>query len=155
MRQIPKVIATELPAESALHSRVTPGDFLDCFSVASNMTARQATEIIVNFPWWARSLVSIRNLLTSPFGLSADGLDAPDKVGAFPVEMETDLETIAGFNDRHLEFRISVYAQDARIFLATWVHPHNLGGRLYLKTILPFHILIARDALARVGHGGQ
>jgi hypothetical protein len=37
------------------------------------------------------------------------------------------------------------------VFLATWVHPHNIGGRVYLTTILPFHILIARNALARVG----
>ncbi|MCG8696347.1 MAG: DUF2867 domain-containing protein [Minwuiales bacterium] len=36
------------------------------------------------------------------------------------------------------------------VFLATRVHPHNIAGRLYLRTILPFHILIARDALARV-----
>ncbi|MEM7636150.1 MAG: DUF2867 domain-containing protein, partial [Pseudomonadota bacterium] len=69
----------------------------------------------------------------------------------FPVETETARELIAGFNDKHLNFRVSVLSQDGRVFLATWVHPHNIGGRLYLKTILPFHILIARNALARVG----
>lgn len=151
----PKVIVATLPAKSALHKRIEAGDFLDCFSVFSNITARQAADIIVNFPWWADFLVGIRNMLTSPFGISIDGPDAPDKVGSFPVEIETKSEIIAGFNDRHLEFRISVYVQDGRVYLATWVHPHNLGGRLYLKTILPFHVLIARDALARVAHAGR
>ncbi|MEP5699647.1 MAG: DUF2867 domain-containing protein, partial [Sneathiella sp.] len=146
----PKVIADMLPPKSILHSRMAPGDFLDCFSVSSTATSREAAEIIVDFPWWARLLVGMRNILTSPFGLSADGPEAADKVGLFPVEIETASEMIAGFNDRHLEFRISVFAQEGRIFLATWVHPHNLGGKLYLRTILPFHILIARNALARV-----
>lgn len=145
-----KVIADKLPPKSILHSRLAPGDFLDCFSVSSTVTSREAAEIIVDFPWWARFLVGMRNVLTFPFGLSANGPEAADKVGLFPVEIETASELIAGFNDRHLEFRISVFAQGGRIFLATWVHPHNLGGKLYLRTILPFHILIARNALARV-----
>ena len=79
-----------------------------------------------------------------------DGPDAQDKVGIFPVESENDHELIAGFNDRHLDFRVSVVSREGQVFLATWVHPHNLGGRLYLRTILPFHVMIVRNALARV-----
>ncbi|MCY6380432.1 DUF2867 domain-containing protein [Hoeflea prorocentri] len=145
------VAATDLPAQSTLHKRVSPGDFLDCYCVAANMPPRRAAEIITSFPAWARVLVCLRNMLTAPFGLSGDGPPAEDKVGAFPVESETQEELIAGFNDRHLNFRVSVLSTQGRVYLATWVHPHNLGGRLYLRTILPFHILIARDALARVG----
>ena len=145
-----EVITSDLPAQSGLHDRVAPSDFLDCFSVASAMPARRAAEIITDFPGWARVLMLIRGVLTAPFGLTNDGPDASDKVGIFPVEKETESELIAGFNDKHLDFRVSVFAQDGRVSLATWVHPHNLGGRLYLAAILPFHILIARDALARV-----
>ncbi|MEO9900657.1 DUF2867 domain-containing protein [Nisaea sp.] len=145
-----KVIASELPVESILRERIAPSDFLDCFSVASEMTPRRAAEIIVDFPGWARALLRLRNVLTSPFGLSADGPAAADKVGVFPVEQETGTELIAGFNDRHLDFRVSVFSDGGRVSLATWVHPHNLGGWLYLATILPFHILVVRNALARV-----
>lgn len=145
-----EVITSDLPAQSGLHDRVGPADFLDCFSVASSMPPRRAAEIITDFPEWAGVLLLIRRVLTAPFGLSNDGPDATDKIGPFPVERETDAELIAGFNDRHLDFRVSVFAQDGRVSLATWVHPHNLGGHLYLAAILPFHILIARDALARV-----
>ncbi len=145
-----KVIASALPTGSRLHERIAPSDFVDCFSVASKMTPRRAAEIIVDFPGWAHALLRVRNVLTSPFGLSADGPGAPDKLGPFPVEVETGSEVIAGFNDRHLDFRVSVFSEDGRVSLATWVHPHNIGGRLYLATILPFHILIARNALGRV-----
>ena len=144
------VTATELPAHSLLGARVTSTDFLDCYCVASDLAPRRAIEVITDFPGWARFLLHIRRVLTSPFGLSNDGPAAPDKVGVFPVETETDSELIAGFNDKHLDFRVSVVSQNGKVFLATWVHPHNIGGRLYLKTILPFHILIARNALARV-----
>jgi hypothetical protein len=148
---ISSVTATDLPAPSQLRGRISSNDFLDCYSVASDLSPRQAATVITEFPRWARFLLLIRRAVTSPFGLSNDGPPASDKLGAFPVESETDDELIAGFNDKHLDFRISVLSQNGRVFLATWVHPHNLGGRLYLKSILPFHILIARNALARVG----
>lgn len=144
------VTGTNLPVQSLLHERVTSGDFLDCYSVVSHASPRRAAEIITDFPGWARFLLRIRRVLTAPFGLSNDGPAATDKVGVFPVESESRHELIAGFNDKHLNFRVSVVSQDGRVFLATWVHPHNFGGRLYLKTILPFHIAIARDALKRV-----
>ena len=145
------VTATDLPARSLLHDRVASGDFLDCYSVASDLPPRRAAEVITDFPGWARFLMLIRTILTAPFGLLNDGPAAADKVGIFPVETETRRELIAGFNDAHLDFRVSVLSENGRVFLATWVHPHNIAGRLYLRTILPFHILIARDALARVG----
>lgn len=144
------VTATELPSDSALHARIANGDFLDCYAVAAETGPRRAAEIITAFPRWARFLVAIRRLVTTPFGLSNDGPPAADRVGIFPVESETDRELIAGFNDRHLNFRVSVMSDEGRVFLATWVHPHNFGGRFYLKVIMPFHILIARNALARV-----
>lgn len=144
------VTATELPPDSALQRHVAAGDFLDCYAVAADVPPRRAAEIITAFPGWARFLLVIRRLLTTPFGLSNDGPPAVDKVGIFPVESETGRELIAGFNDRHLNFRVSVLSEGGRVFLATWVHPHNFGGRLYLAAILPFHILIVRNALARV-----
>ncbi|MEM1066107.1 MAG: DUF2867 domain-containing protein, partial [Pseudomonadota bacterium] len=144
------VTSAKLPAESRLHDRIGSGDFIDCYAVAARATPREAAEIIVAFPEWARGLLVIRRIVTAPFGLSNDGPAADDKLGPFPVEYESAREIIAGFNDKHLDFRVSVLSHEGRIYLATWVHPHNIGGRLYLTTILPFHILIARDALGRV-----
>jgi len=150
MHATPRVTACSLDPDSALHARVRPGDFLDCYCVASTVRPRAAAEIITAFPNWAQALVRLRAVVTAPFGLSQNGPDAADKLGPFPVERETGSELIAGFNDKHLDFRVSVRAVDGVVSLATWVHPHNVGGRIYLAAIMPFHILIARDALARV-----
>lgn len=141
---------TQLPSDSVLMDRMAPTDFLDCYVVSSSLPPRRAAEIIVRFPGWAGALVVLRRLVTAPFGLSNDGPPADDKLGPFPVEQETGDELIAGFNDKHLNFRVSVISRAGKVYLATWVHPHNIGGRLYLAAILPFHILIARDALQRV-----
>lgn len=143
------VTTCELPKTSGLHAYVGAGDFLDCYSVPAEVPPRRAAEIITAFPRWAKMLLLIRKAATAPFGLAND-VAAADKVGIFPVESETGTEVIAGFDDRHLNFRVSVMSEEGRVYLATWVHPHNFGGRFYLKAIMPFHILISRDALRRV-----
>lgn len=145
-----RVTATPLPAQSALHARRESTDFLDCYTVTSALPVRQAANIIADFPSWARFLLLIRRIVTAPFGLNNDGPTADDKMGIFPIESETPTEVIAGFDDKHLNFRVSVIKHDGQISLATWVAPHNIGGRLYLKAIMPFHIAIVRNALRRV-----
>ncbi len=140
----------KLPAQSILHDRVAPSDFLDCYSVKSTIPAREAAEIITDFPGWTNFLMRIRKAVTTPFGLLNENPTKGDAIGIFPIEAETNTEVLAGFNDKHLDFRVSVMSVDGYVFFATWVHPHNIGGKIYLKTIMPFHILICRNALARV-----
>lgn len=144
------VKAVTLPTHSVLLERVQPHDFIDCYRVASNLAPRQAADIITDFPAWARLLIALRNGLTKPFGLSSEGPMVEDKVGFFPVESDNENELIAGFDDKHLDFRVTVMSHQGCVYLATWVHTNNLAGKLYLNAILPFHKLIARDALARV-----
>ena len=116
---------------------------------------RDAALVITDFPYWARFLLLIRRIVTTPFGLDNDGPEVADRVGIFPVESETADELIAGFNDKHLDFRVSVLSHGAKISLATWVAPHNVGGRAYLAAIMPFHVVIARNALARVRRASE
>lgn len=144
------VFTAELSPDSALHAHVADGDFLDCYGVHAKVAPRRAAEIITDFPGWAQLLLKLRTVLVAPFGLSTKGPQARDKVGIFPVQSETEKEVIAGFDDKHLNFRVCVRQEAGQVSLATWVHPHNFGGRLYLAAIMPFHILIARNALARV-----
>ncbi len=148
------VTTVNLPSHSDLHGRIKPADFLDCYCVESCLPPRPAAEIITDFPGWARFLLLIRKVVTTPFGLSSDGPPSLDKVGIFPVESDTRDELIAGFNDKHLDFRVSVMSSEGRVFLATWVHPHNIGGKCYLNAIMPFHIAISRNALKRVYAAG-
>nr|WP_254442634.1 DUF2867 domain-containing protein [Ruegeria arenilitoris] len=50
----------------------------------------------------------MRSVLVDPFGISRTGSEARDKLGNFPVERAYETEVTAGFDDRHLDFRVSV-----------------------------------------------
>lgn len=135
-----------LPRASSLWSCHQPGDFLDCYSVASTLAPREAAAKGLSLPGWANSLLALRNTLVRPFGLKTGAADQP----IFPTCHESDTELILGTDDRHLDFRIGLIRQDGRIYMSTWVRPHNAWGRAYLALVMPFHILISRGAIARM-----
>lgn len=145
-----RVRSTNLPQTSLLHERVAATDFLDCYCVPSSLPAKSVAEIALQFPGWVELLMQLRNLLVTPLGLATDVPISKQNIGPFPIESETENELIVGFDDKHLNFRISILSQDGLVYLATWVHPHNIGGHLYLAAVMPFHIVIVRDALKRV-----
>lgn len=139
-----------IPENSYLNGVYNDGDFIDYYSSHGDVTARKALEEIVLFPGWARALMKLRKITTTPFGLSQDGPQDDDKIGAFPVIHDTDNEIVAGFDDKHLNFLVSVQADGETISLATWVRTHGPAGRFYLILIMPFHIMVARNAVRRV-----
>lgn len=135
-----------LPPASALWSLHQPGDFLDCYSVPCTLSPREAAARGLALPPWAAALLRLRNALVRPFGLKTGEPDKP----IFPTCHETTDELILGTDDRHLNFRIGLIRAEGRIFMSTWVHPHNRWGRAYLRLVMPFHILITRGAVARM-----
>ena len=68
---------------------------------------------------------------------------AGDKIALFTLFSQSGDELIAGGNDRHLAFKVSVLKvvepEATKVVLTTIVSPHNLFGRVYLFLILPFH----------------
>ena len=136
--------------------------FADAFQIEiddRNLDARCAAErMMARQPRWAEALLALRNFLVAPLGLKASGAtpNAPrDMIGIFPVVSETPDRLIAGFNDRHLDFRIVVDVTapgDARqVTATTLVKTHNRLGRTYLAIIMPFHRLIVPALLRQVG----
>lgn len=63
-------------------------------------------------------LLMVRRVVTTPFGLYNDGPRAADKVGIFPVESDNAQELIAGFDDKHLDFRVSVMSLNGQVYSA-------------------------------------
>jgi Protein of unknown function (DUF2867) len=78
----------------------------------------------------------------------------PTPSGIFPVLSESPNRLVAGFNDRHLDFRVVVDVtpsdQGQRVTATTLVLTHNLLGRAYLAIIMPFHRLVVRAMLRQV-----
>jgi hypothetical protein len=133
--------------------------FVDAYSVAidnGSLDARQATErMVAHQPRWINTLLTLRNLLVSPFGLKTSApRGTGDIIGILPVVSQTPDRLVAGFNDSHLDFRfvVDIAAADSgrRVTATTLVLTHNWLGRVYLATILPFHRLIVRTMLRQV-----
>ena len=102
-------------------------------------------------------LLALRNIIVTPFGLKTSSEDrrAPrDIIGIFPVVSETPERLVAGFNDKHLDFRIVVdvatSGQRQSITATTLVLTHNWLGRTYLAVIMPFHRMVVRAMLRQV-----
>jgi hypothetical protein len=134
--------------------------FIDAYSIAVDaaLDARHAAErMLGRSPRWIETLLALRNYLVKPFGLKTPVPGKPaaaDSIGVFPIVSETPSRLIAGFNDRHLDFRVVVDVADAgtghRVTATTLVLTHNLLGRAYLAIVLPFHRLIVRAMLRQV-----
>ena len=122
---------------------------LDARAAAERMMARQ--------PRWAEALLSLRNFLVAPLGLKMSGAHPGvprDMIGIFPVVSATPDRLIAGFNDRHLDFRVVVDVTAPggirQVTATTVVRTHNWLGRTYLAIIMPFHRLIVPALLRQV-----
>lgn len=163
------VESTELNSGSRLHQFVGEGDFLDCYTVrldrADAPIDQIAQRVFIGLPLWVRCALSFRDIAVSPFGLKTtarlptdntfrDSVGVGEAINFLPVRRVAADEMILGEDDRHLDFRISVFRdrQTHKVSLATWVRPHNLFGRLYLRTILAGHILIVHARLKALAH---
>lgn len=141
--------ATSLPKSSVLQSRIGPGDFVDCYTSASTLPPRKAAKIATRFPIWVYALLMLRQVFVLPFRLKGS-IAAEQTFGIFPLDHETPDELVLGFDDRHLDFRISILSDGSNIHAATWVHTNSRFGKFYLWLIKPFHIFIMKNAVARI-----
>ncbi|MEY8830396.1 DUF2867 domain-containing protein [Sedimentitalea sp. XS_ASV28] len=145
----PSVETVPLPPDSALWALHRPGDFIDGYRVKATYPPRAAAQIAMKFPLWVRALLALRQIIMWPFGLRGEG-SGKDSIAIFPVCKDTEQELVLGFDDKHLDFRISILSRDGHVHCATWVHRHNWLGRAYLAAVMPFHVFITKHMLARV-----
>src|SRR5262245_63708076 len=122
--------------------------------------------ILGHLPWWARALIIVRNRLVSLFGLHAeptarvwnppikDSYTPGDKILRFNLYSLDADEIVAGRDDKHLDFRVSVMKvveeEGARnVVVSTLIFAHNLFGKTYLLFVLPLHRFGMRRLLAQ------
>jgi Protein of unknown function (DUF2867) len=135
--------------------------FIDAFALDVEdcaFDARDAVKAMLGrSPRWIATLLRLRNLLVAPFGLRTSGHSETiprETIGIFPILTETPHRLVAGFNDRHLDFRVVVDVATSgpsqQITATTLVKTHNRFGRVYLAIILPFHRLIVPAMLRQI-----
>jgi hypothetical protein len=157
-------VASEVDAGPLL-----PGaQFIDAFRIdvaGGALDARQAAQRMMGrSPRWVEALLRLRHLLVAPYGLKTSGnTENPPRetIGLFPILAQTPHRLVAGFNDKHLDFRVVVdvaasgpdEASSQQVAATTLVKTHNALGRIYLAVIKPFHRAIVPAMLRQVAVG--
>ena len=176
MRLVSTAFTTKVPPESRLAEVFTPDAwFRDAHSAP--LSVRHDTmpalffSIFGHHPTWVKALLIARNRFAARWGLAVaadDEILAPsarasyavgDRIGPWPTYALGDDEIIAGRDNRHLDFRVSVLrtrrGERGAVTVTTVCQPHNLAGKAYLVAIAPFHILGMRWLLANAVRKGR
>jgi len=108
-------------------------------------------------PLWMKLLLIVRNAAARLFGLEVPTVGeimkpivrneycVGGKIGPWPIFFIDDNEIVAGRNNKHIDFRLSVLKAvdgDAMsvVVVSTICTVHNVFGKIYLFFIVPFHI---------------
>jgi hypothetical protein len=168
------VTAVALPAASRVSRFYANTDLADAFAIRLPPGASTDPETLARFifaqqPRWVGSLMGLRDLLVTSFGLkTATQLQDPanaghhPRAGIFRIYETRAHEIVLGEDDKHLDFRLSVLhetvvpanANSGQLVLSTVVHCHNRLGRLYILLIAPFHRAIVQATLRRAARTG-
>jgi hypothetical protein len=152
----------EIPSTIDRGTLLAGAQFADAFRIEVDdqaLDARQAAQRMLGRPQpWIDALLKLRHMIVAPFGLKTSGnTESPPRetIGLFPILSETPDRLVAGFNDKHLDFRVVIdVAPPAgihqQVTATTLVLTHNAFGRIYLAFILPFHRLVVRTQLKQV-----
>jgi Protein of unknown function (DUF2867) len=154
------VTKCEIPSASVLDlDAIKNAQFHDCYRVR---LARLDLGIVDIFfavfgyrPLWIKLLLVVRNVVARRTGLETPTVAeimspeiracyrVGDKIGPWPIFSIGDSEIIAGRNNRHLDFRLSVLkhidGDRGSVFVSTVCNVHNIYGKIYLWFIAPFH----------------
>lgn len=169
------VVRRDSPPESAFLGDIGRAYHWDSYEAPLHRVDLAMQQLYIalfgHHPLWARRLLALRDRIVTPFGLRASiGSEADDaerktsyaigdKIARFTLFEQNDTEIVTGGNDKHLDFRVSVKKlteHDApRVALSTVVMPHNLFGRIYLRTIIPFHRAGVRMLLSNAAKAGR
>lgn len=167
------ITKTEIPKKSLLMSDNITYDYIDSFQgkFYDKFQNIEITEIGKLFfssgPKWVDKLFEFRNKLVRIFGLKtpeniADKqkmlqnmkCEKGEKIGLFKVFEKTIDEIIIGEDDKHLDFRVSLFIDkhnenttEKKLIISTAVKFNNWFGHLYFLPVRPFHKLIVPTML--------
>ncbi len=158
------------PEASVLFPEHEKYDYIDSFGGTfmdkENKTRIEnlAHDFLKPIPGWVDALMAVRNTIVAVAGLKRNGkagplnvqFEAGKKVGFFRVYDHTEQEIILGENDKHLNFRVSLFLETVdrdlckkKYTVTTIVTYNNWMGPIYFFFVRPFHRLIVPAMLKR------
>jgi Protein of unknown function (DUF2867) len=155
-----QVIECDIPSSSALsRDLIRNARFHDSYRAPLVRTELAIVDVFFalfgHTPLWMKLFLLVRNAAARLFGLEAPTVGEimrplvrgeyriGEKIGPWPIFFIADNEIVAGRDNKHLDFRLSVLkATDgvtASVFVSTVCTVHNIFGQVYLFFIVPFH----------------
>ena len=154
------VVECEIPSMSTLNRNANGSDqFHDCYQVPLARLELGMVDIFFavfgHKPLWIKLLLVARNVVAKRCGLETPTVAeimspeirkayrVGDPIGPWPIFSISANELVAGRNNRHLDFRLSVLKQidgeRGSVFVSTVCKVHNRYGKVYLWFVVPFH----------------
>ncbi len=168
---MPRVIEVTVPEASKIWQAVSKVYFADAYQVRLSRPTLSVEDayaaILGHMPQWAKALMTVRGWAVAPFGLKHPNAERSpgaryqvgQRAGLFTIQSIDPHEVIAGDDDKHLDFRVSVYkaapAGAETVTVSTVVEIHNMLGRVYIAIIKPFHRLIVRSMVQNAVDAGR
>jgi hypothetical protein len=165
-----------VPATSVLDHRVVASAyFLDAYR-APLMDGQSSVvdifhAVFGHHPLWIKRILIARNHIATAYGLDAPAASeimnperktiykVGDTIGPWPIFSLTQDELVAGRDNKHLDFRLSVLRQGAgdaaHAVVSTVCTTHNAFGRVYLFFVIPFHKWGVKYLIARAIAAGR
>ena len=141
------------------HEMIANAFFWDSYIAPSTHPDAKISDIFFaifgHLPFWLKALLISRNKIAALFGLEAPTISeiinsevkasytTGDKIGPWPIFTLTDRELVAGRDNKHLDFRLSILRTTDHggcdVVVSTVCNTHNTFGKIYLFFIVPFH----------------
>jgi Protein of unknown function (DUF2867) len=154
------LVECEVPAASVLdRGTIDAAYFRDAYRAPLQRADASVIDlffaVLGHHPAWMKLALVVRNRIASLGGLEAPSASellsvkrksiyrVGDKIGVWPIFAISDTELVAGRDNHHLDFRLSVLREagsgQATVTISTVCTVHNTFGKIYLFCIIPFH----------------
>jgi hypothetical protein len=164
-----QVIECDIPSSSALgRDLIRNANFHDCYRTPLARPELAMVDIFFalfgHTPLWMKLLLVARNAVVGLFGLRVPTFGeimrpvvrseyrVGEKIGPWPIFFIAENEIVAGRDNKHLDFRLSVLkateGEVASVVVSTVCTVHNAFGQVYLFFIVPFHRRGVRTLMA-------
>ncbi len=154
--KIMKVKLEPIPKTEGIKTTLPKIDFTDTFSTTNHQDslAEISRLVFAKVPKWIEFLMRLRNSLVKVFGLKTEkpadfheNFKVGGYVGFFKIFSIEPNEIIMGADDKHLNFRVSIYNSGEATFnikVTTLVEYNNSFGRWYMAIVKPFHHIVVK-----------
>jgi hypothetical protein len=154
------VIECDVPSSSMLNRDLIESSYFHD-SYRTPLTRRELGIVDIFFalfghtPLWMKLLLIVRNAAARLAGLQTPTVAeimkpevrptyrVGEKIGPWPIFLIGDNEIVAGRNNKHMDFRLSVLkavdGDEMSVVVSTICTVHNVFGKIYLFFIIPFH----------------